>query len=542
MNPFLTGLLRGGMGAGGAFLKPTAPGVVVVKSKNKPTPSIEVVGVKTPALKHSTASGTQITQTTFDTSTRPDQARILFTNASGVTQYLTACWIQGKVVKKVGGDSGFLNDKHVNYEAIARDGEQQFELGNDFICTLTQVNKLADYHWKWNKTKKHIYTISLSGFQSFFEPGEWYVLTIGAAGTAEYIDSTVECYSVRCSMSATGSMGTQVSFREVEENWKFDSNEVARYIAAGGHTRNPQENVVTVAASGYPGYADYYCPGTSDDAGMINQALVDGIGRAVRLTAGDYHIYSDLLPQSNTLLYGEGTGTNLRTSGMDNTTGIAINLIGQSTAPLEHIRISSLQMSEPAGSSCYMFLRGEYANDISIEDSLIVTSKACPAYMTFCHRLSIMGNEITSASTGSTELNLPQNLVVIGASDGLIANNKIHDVAMAGGGAAIFCASSTGGLDNTNINNNIISNIRNNTTQNNYVCGIYVSADRVTISSNRISGVKAASSTAMGIYITSGATNTMVANNLCINNGSDTGIANTNQHNFYDAGVDTQVG
>ena len=58
-----------------------------------------------------------------------------------------------------------MNDKHIDYEGIAKDGEVLFELGNDFIVTLEQVNKLADYHWKYNKTKKHLYTVTLPGFQ-----------------------------------------------------------------------------------------------------------------------------------------------------------------------------------------------------------------------------------------------------------------------------------------------------------------------------------------------------------------------------------------
>lgn len=64
--------------------------------------------------------------------------------------------------------------------------------------------------------------------------------------------------------------------------------------------------------------------------------------------------------------------------------------------------------------------------------------------------------------------------------------------------------------------------------------GVEAAEDYCLISDNRVEACDA-----LGIYI--GGTGNKITNNYCYNNGSDTGIANTNEHNFNDDGIDTQI-
>ena len=61
------------------------------------------------------------------------------------------------------GKLGYIHDKFSNYDDINRNGEKKFELGNNMIFDLDQINAIADYWWKFYRTKKHIYKIQLSG-------------------------------------------------------------------------------------------------------------------------------------------------------------------------------------------------------------------------------------------------------------------------------------------------------------------------------------------------------------------------------------------
>jgi len=65
--------------------------------------------------------------------------------------------------------------------------------------------------------------------------------------------------------------------------------------------------------------------------------------------------------------------------------------------------------------------------------------------------------------------------------------------------------------------------------------GVIVATSHALIQNNQITG-----NTEKGLFIAAGYRN-IVSGNRCFNNGADTGIANDNQDNFYDAGIDTQV-
>jgi hypothetical protein len=117
-------------------------------------PSKELVGGKNFVLLHNEANntsplsdGTPFTVTTFDTTTRGDSAKILLNNGSASEMVELAACIKGNAVWRLSGTGGYIHDKYVNYESIAVDGDRLFQLGNNMVCTLAQVNKLADIHW-----------------------------------------------------------------------------------------------------------------------------------------------------------------------------------------------------------------------------------------------------------------------------------------------------------------------------------------------------------------------------------------------------------
>ena len=110
---------------------------------------------------------------TFDTTTRADSANILVENTSGGTQKVRGAAIRGKPVIRLSGENGYIHEDFVDYEDIYRNGENKFELGNNFVCTKLQTEELADFHWKNFRAKRHVYTVSMVGTRYWFSPGEW---------------------------------------------------------------------------------------------------------------------------------------------------------------------------------------------------------------------------------------------------------------------------------------------------------------------------------------------------------------------------------
>jgi parallel beta-helix repeat protein len=66
--------------------------------------------------------------------------------------------------------------------------------------------------------------------------------------------------------------------------------------------------------------------------------------------------------------------------------------------------------------------------------------------------------------------------------------------------------------------------------------GVIIANSHTLVQNNQITG-----NTNKGLVIAAGYRN-LVTGNRCYNNGADTGLANDNQDNFYDAGIDTQLG
>ncbi len=124
----------------------------------------EILGVKDPSIVIRTLScgaGVQpLNLVTFDTTTRPDAANILYYNSTGNNQTISTCAIRGKLIRKTASGKGFVHDSFVDYERIEKDGEQALDFESNMITSRAQTDKVADYLWKRNRTPKHIYRTS----------------------------------------------------------------------------------------------------------------------------------------------------------------------------------------------------------------------------------------------------------------------------------------------------------------------------------------------------------------------------------------------
>ncbi|MFA5165405.1 MAG: right-handed parallel beta-helix repeat-containing protein [Candidatus Omnitrophota bacterium] len=250
---------------------------------------------------------------TVDSSSYPDRAIISLTNALGYDAYITNFIIDGQPIRRYKG--ALVSDRLRRDDDIRRNGESLFELGNEYVITATQVDRLADYWFKNLGKKKHLYAVEVKGFAPWYSPGDWYTLTVGSAGTNENIASTVECYDVQCSRSAGDIGSTTLLLREVEENWTKTTFYAARAVTSGSPKRRSQQsNTLIVAASTFDGTYDYKCGGTADDVEI--QAAIDYVyytfgGGEVGLTEGTYYITTQVNLYSHCTLRGAGSGATL---------------------------------------------------------------------------------------------------------------------------------------------------------------------------------------------------------------------------------------
>ncbi|MFA5376858.1 MAG: right-handed parallel beta-helix repeat-containing protein [Dehalococcoidia bacterium] len=378
-------------------------------------PTTKIVGIKDPVLIYSTweNDSTGLTQSIFDYTSSADSAHFLLTNNTGVERNMTGCAIRGKLVYRLSGDNGYIHDAFVDYESIAINGEQLTEINNNFIVTLTQINNIADYTWKKNKTKKHIYNLTLIGFQSYFEPGEWYELNIGGAGQQEYIDSIVECYQLRCSCTATGEKSTAIAFREVEEDWKFDSNESARFMASGGGNTKNTSSEITIASQYYTGRATYYCDGTADQT-EINNAInyLNGSSTTgmVKLLGGDFNTTAAIELKSNVTLWLD-SGVRI----VKNCNDYAVEAVGTSVTHIENANIRGYgTITRASGdTNSIELVHYEYVDDSEVS-CIIYNSYEDGIYMSYCENMKIDKSKITSCS-GKAILAIQSTYLLISA-------------------------------------------------------------------------------------------------------------------------------
>jgi len=275
-----------------------------------------IVGMKEARIVHKTVNPVvgDLTQTlTFGEGDwdiiKADAARIELVNNTGDSRIITDCVVRAKPVIKLSGNFGLVHDGHEDFEDIVKNGERRFEFGNDVVVTRDQLEQLADYYWKYNKTPKHVFVISLPGTCYWYQPGGWYRLDIGAAGESENIDSLCECMYVRTSRRTGENGTTMIGFREVEEAFKHDSNAVARFLAGGPIEILVESNdTVVVGGQYFTGKANSYCSGTNDDVEIQNaiDVLSERGGGTVYLPQGTYSLAATLVPKAGVTLRGAG--------------------------------------------------------------------------------------------------------------------------------------------------------------------------------------------------------------------------------------------
>jgi len=255
---------------------------------------------------------------TSDTTTYSDRAVVSVLNARGFDVRLTDLALNGKRVMRYTGT--FVNDFLKRDDDIRRNGESILTVQNNYIVNPTQVDKIADYWFKYFLYPKHVYSVRIAGVAPWYSLGEWYTLQLGFADTNEYIDSIVECYSMQCER-VNGTIGQTVClFREVSENWAKTTLYNARATLSGSPNRRVRRsNVITVASSTFFGPYDFRCDGTDDDVQI--QAAIDELaaigGGTIQLTRGIYNISSTITLCNNLVLVGHGTSTVLTLAAVD---------------------------------------------------------------------------------------------------------------------------------------------------------------------------------------------------------------------------------
>ena len=194
----------------------------------------EIIGATNASLSQVVDGGTPnfLTVTTLDLTTYANGAVILLTNSTGAQRTIRDVVLYGKLVIKTTGTVGFVHDSFVDWDRVEAEGEHVLQIVNDYIITKAQVEKIANWHWKYNKDVRHQYRITKSGAWYHLEPGDTVTLTIGGAGQEENISATCRIVSVQ-NEGMAGSLGqSTIVLDEIMEGFVYDSTALARFVAA----------------------------------------------------------------------------------------------------------------------------------------------------------------------------------------------------------------------------------------------------------------------------------------------------------------------
>jgi nitrous oxidase accessory protein NosD len=254
---------------------------------------------------------------------------------------------------------------------------------------------------------------------------------------------------------------------------------------------------------------------------------------------------------------GKGPGTLLDS----NHDASMIRFVASAGAHFENITLEDFSMSRTDLSSSVACINAQYVDNLNINKIRIPRFNSYGIYTYYAQGV-IQSCDITGAASALTDA--ATLCYAIGAGTGSklrITQNYIHDyrttitpcygIAIDSGGGTIIQGNAIDTLTATSsskfalgvyVNGSSCTVVSNsvrtvtNTGDPDYGRGISVSGDYHVIEANQVE------SCSRGIVIVVGSTGNTIGGNYCINNGSDTGVANTNRHNFYDGGTDTQVG
>ena len=446
----------------------------------------------------------------------PSGVEIKYRNDAGKIIYLWCYGIYGLPVYKVGGkgavNSGFVHDYFKDVSDIRKNGEKTLTIANDFLIGKTQIEKVAEYHWR-ERQARHQYRQSLQGNRLYLLPGEWVNVDVGSAGYHEYLDYKGEFREIHWSWDAKGTERTDVIIDEQESNWKAQSNYSARFEEYGHPYKEPdaQNQAIVVAASDSADIANFYCDGTSDEE-EIN-AAIDYLaalgGGTVQLTIGTFYIDGKIVMKSNVQLVGHGHNTiierNCNTYGIDAVGGAGTELTG---IVLRDFKITR----NAADTNLFSLVHFSYVNNSTIEHLLVENAAYHGIRVVLSDNNKIINCIIdTTIDQDGLYLTGTNNIVtanVVGGADDIgihilgnennISNNQVSG----SGGHNIIC----GGNDCI---------IKGNVARDGSADGIYLNnSSRNIITSNQCFG-----NTVNGIHIMGTSAHNDLANNTCYNNG-----------------------
>lgn len=296
---------------------------------------------------------------------------------------------------------------------------------------------------------------------------------------------------------------------------------------------------VTVAPNGYTGQADYYCTGTNDQI-MINAAILyvysAYYGGLIRLLEGTFITSAAIVFYSNISLKGNGNASIIYPTSQ---TFNILSAIGTSGSYLSNINISDLCLYTELWSTLSLSIYNinfDYVSNTTVSNVLFKKMGGTICFAVF-NSLDIIVTNCIWDGENVTNVSDMYAFYCESSARVLISTNVFKNAK--GDGISVYGVWINGGGSGCEVSNNTFYNF---TTPGTADCiGIRVSADNVKIFGNKIEALDTADNgTPRAIYIVSGNRNSVVSN-YCYNNGSDTGIANTNNRNFYDAGTDTQT-
>jgi hypothetical protein len=329
----------------------------------------------------------------LDILSRAGQAQILLQNNTAGTRTVIDAAIVGKAVYKFAGKDGYIHDAYIDREDIAKNGERLIQFGGEDVIDGTpngQLDRIADYIWKDRGQRKHVYVSGQQGAQHDLSAAEWMKMNIGDAGETENIKGTSEIIAVRISAEANARGVTQVTYRELEEAWKYDSNAFARFMSRGVVVSNPggTGNKVTIGSSYYHGATDARVTTTDtsveDTINAANTFLVEAYnGGIIHLTKGTFVQDGDIELSANVTLEGEGDQTILKRTHSGNN----INVTGTFGSEITGVQVRNLKLTR-TDSSTNAAIYLEYTQDARVEN-VTIGECAIGISMIECDNLSI---------------------------------------------------------------------------------------------------------------------------------------------------------
>jgi len=395
------------------------------------------------------------------------------------------------------------------------------------------------------------------------------LLDIGAAGETENILSTAEATGIRISADAKTRGKTHVTYRELTEGWKHDSNALARFFARGVPIAGPSAGaVVTVASEYYLGGSTAYRieKGDTSAEDTINLALGDASGSAggttVLMTYGTFICDGPVIVPAGVTLMGQGAATIISSSATD-----AIQITGGSGTEIGGVTIRDMQI-KPSDVTAGTGMDIDYADDLTIEN-ILITDGGYGIDIKNCDGVTLTGITVNNFITlgflidSTTKLNVSNCIIdgksragnnhaygaLINADDANLSNIQVLNIlgsinnpfGLSAGGdrnslanITIKNITSTDTLsfglnipgEGSTIASLVVDDVDNTsgTTTNAY--GVYVFGD-----DNVISGYYVTNGTGSGVVISATADRTMLSSGRSTNNVT----------NYTDGGTNTQT-